>query len=135
MMDRLGILMPRLAAVSPGADVYAADVLMDLRVGLNVIGLQREIEFLGAEEQMLAARVLRGVARHYEGNPLQPPAPGLLAKIDRALEKIARKVGVAHGRHHREALMVLVGLRLVLFPTGPAPPFEDFAPAPAMAAQ
>jgi len=134
MMDRLGLLMPRLAAVSPGADIAAADVLMDLRVGLNVIGLQREIEFLGAEEQMLAARVLRGVARYYEGNPLQPAPPRLLQTIDRAVERIAARVGVAHGRHHREALMVLVGLRLVLFPSAP-PPLEDFYAEPAMAAQ
>ncbi len=134
MMDRLGLLMPRLAAVSPGADVAAADVLMDLRVGLNVIGLQRELEFLSVDEQRLAARVLQGVARHYEGNPLQPAGPQLLAKIDRAVVKIAENVGVAHGRHHREALMVLVGLRLVLFPAAPAP-FEEFALEPAMAAQ
>jgi uncharacterized membrane protein YccC len=134
MMDRLGLLMPRLAAVSPGADFYAADVLVDLRVGLNVIGLQREIEFLGVEEQLLAARVLRGVTRYYEGNPLLPAGPGLLQKIDSAVVKIAEKVGVAHGRHHREALMVLVGLRLVLFPAAP-PPFETLALEPAMAAQ
>ncbi len=136
MMDRLGLLMPRLAAVSPGADLAAADVLVDLRVGLNVIGLQREIEFLSVEEQRQAARVLRGVAAHYGGNPLQPAAPALLAQIDRTILPIARRVSESHARHGREALMMLLGLRSVLFPLEP-PPFDVY-PAPvqeAIAAQ
>jgi uncharacterized membrane protein YccC len=124
MMDRLGLLMPRLAAVSPGADLAAADVLVDLRVGLNVIGLQRELVHLGVEEQRRAARVLRGVAAYYAGNPLQPAPSALLDEIDRCIMPIAKRVSIEHGRHHREALMVLVGLRLVLFPAAP-PPFED----------
>ncbi len=136
MMDRLGLLMPRLAAVSPGADLAAADVLVDLRVGLNVIGLQRELLFLSVDEQRQAGRVLKGVAAHYAGNPLKPAAPALLEQLDRTIMPIARRVSEAHGRHHREALMMLVGLRMVLFPAA-APPF-DAMPAPealAVAAQ
>ncbi len=123
MMDRLGLLMPRLAAVSPGADLAAADVLTDLRVGLNVIGLQRELVFLSVDEQRLAARVLKGVAAHYAGNPLLPAATALLEQIDRTILPIAKRVSEAHGRHHREALMMLVGLRMVLFAAAP-PPFD-----------
>ncbi len=136
MMDRLGLLMPRLAAVSPGADLAAADVLVDLRVGLNVIGLQRELVYLSVDDQRQAARVLRGVAAHYAGNPLQPAAPALLDQLDRTILPIARRVNASHDRHHRDALMMLVGLRMVLFPAAP-PPFDTMpAPAPlAMAAQ
>jgi uncharacterized membrane protein YccC len=124
MMDRLGLLMPRLAAVAPEDDLAAADVLADLRVGLNVIGLQREIVFLGVQEQREAARVLKGVAAHYAGNPLRAADPKLCAQIDRAILPIAAMVSGTHERHHREALMMLVGIRSVLFPAAP-PPFDE----------
>jgi uncharacterized membrane protein YccC len=134
MMDRLGLLMPRLAAVAPGDDLAAADVLADLRVGLNVIGLQRELVFLGVREQRAAAHVLKGVAAHYEGNPLRPADAKLCAQIDRAILPIAELVSTVHERHHREALMMLVGLRSVLFPAAP-PPFDEMhAPAEMLAA-
>lgn len=126
MMDRLGLLMPRLAAVSPGADLAAADALIDLRVGLNVIGMQREMNFLAPGEQAQMAKVLDGVAAHYRGNPLVPASAELLAAIDRAITTIAETVGNAHDRPHREALMMLVGLRLVLFAAAP-PPFLNMA--------
>jgi len=95
-----------------------------LRVGLNVIGLQREIVFLGVQEQREAARVLKGVAAHYAGNPLRAADPKLCAQIDRAILPIAAMVSGTHERHHREALMMLVGIRSVLFPAAP-PPFDE----------
>jgi uncharacterized membrane protein YccC len=121
MMDRLGLLMPRLAAVSPGADLAAADALLDLRVGLNVIGLQREMNFLSPRERAHTNDVLAGIAAHYRGNPLVPADPALLEAIDRAITGIAGALGTAHDRPHRESLMMLVGLRLVLFPQAPSP--------------
>ncbi len=124
MMDRLGLLMPRLAALAPGDHLAAADVLADLRVGLNVIGLQRELVFLGVQEQREAVRVLDGVAAHYAVDPLRPADQKLCAQIDRAILPIARRVSMTHERHHREALMMLVGLRGVLF-AGAPPPFDE----------
>jgi uncharacterized membrane protein YccC len=126
MMDRLGLLMPRLAAVSPGADLAAADALVDLRVGLNVIGIQREMNFLGPVERAQLAGVLAGIAAYYRGNPLVPAPHHLLSAIDRAISTIADTIGSTHDRPHREALMMLVGLRLVLF-AGAPPPFFDMA--------
>jgi uncharacterized membrane protein YccC len=122
MLDRLGLLMPRMAAVSPGADIAAADVLQDLRVGLSAVGLQRGMPFFSSAGQVLVARVLEGVAAHYRGNPLRPADPALLEDIDAALTGIARHVSTAHGRHHREALLYIVGLRRGLFGDAP-PPF------------
>jgi uncharacterized membrane protein YccC len=109
MMDRLGLLMPRLAAVSPGADIAAADMLLDLRVGLNVLALHREH---GGQK---LAPVLAGVAAHYRGNPLAPPDPALLTAIDAAMAALPP--------HEARALMVLVGLRSVLFPAAAEPEF------------
>jgi uncharacterized membrane protein YccC len=128
MLDRLGLLMPRLAAVSEGADFAAADVLTDLRVGLNAIGLQHEMRFLTAREQIETEAALQGVAAHYRGNPLEPAAASLLQRIDRGILLIAENLNATPERHHREALMMLVGLRSVLFRDA-ASPFDDLAMA------
>jgi uncharacterized membrane protein YccC len=128
MLDRLSLLMPRLAAVSQGADLAAADVLSDLRVGLNAIGLQHELRHLSQRERAETAAVLQGVAGHYRGNPLIPADPSLLNRIDRCILLVAESVDATHERHHRQALMMLVGLRSVLFRDAPSP-FEDLAMA------
>jgi len=128
MLDRLGLLMPRLAAVSPGADIAAADVLLDLRVGLNVIGLQRALEHFSPAGQVMAVEVLEGVAAHYRGNPLKPPDDALLKQMDRTILALSHVVGSAHGRHHRQALMMLVGMRSILFANAPSP-FVEMAEA------
>jgi uncharacterized membrane protein YccC len=128
MLDRLGMLMPRLAAVSPGADIAAADVLTDLRVGLNAIGLQHQMKYLSESERKVTEPVLAGVASHYLGNPLLRPDHSLLLGIDKSILLIAENLEAAHERHHREALMMLVGLRSVLFRDAP-PPFQDMAMA------
>ena len=126
MLDRLGLLVPRLAAVSQGADLAAADVLSDLRVGLNAIGLQHELHHLTEPERRETIAVLQGVAAHYRGNPLQPADPSLLGRIDSLMLTVAANLDTTHERHHREALMLLVGLRSVLFRGAPSP-FEDLA--------
>jgi uncharacterized membrane protein YccC len=128
MLDRLGLLMPRLASVSPGADIAAADVLTDLRVGLNAIGLQHEMKYLSPTERAQTEPVLAGVAEHYRGNPLLAPDDSLLTCIDKSILLIAESLELAHDQHHREALMMLVGLRSVLFRASPSP-FQDMAMA------
>jgi uncharacterized membrane protein YccC len=126
MLDRLTLLMPRLAAVAQGADVAAADVLSDLRVGLNAIGLQHELHFLSDQERRETEAVLAGVANHYRGNPLLPASGTLLNFIDSSILLVAKNLDATHERHHREVLMLLVGLRSVLFRAAPSP-FEDLA--------
>jgi uncharacterized membrane protein YccC len=136
MLDRLGLLMPRLAAVSPGADIAAADLLRDLRIGLNVIGLQRELPQLPATAQRPLRRTLAGIAAHYRANPLGPADPAVLENMDDALREIACDEARATPRH-RETLMLLVGLRSVLFDTA-APPHVaswEMAPLQEIAAQ
>ena len=116
MLDRLGLLMPRLAAVSPGADIAAADVLQDLRVGLNVIGLQRVYASLPFAAQHPADSALAGIAAHYRGNPLLPAPAAVREAIDAALRAIA-----GDAEKYQQPLMMLSGIRSVLF-AGSAPP-------------
>ena len=116
MMDRLGLLMPRLAAVSPGADHAAAALLNDLRVGLNVIGLQRYVSSLPQPAQHDIAAVLAGIAAHYRGNPLRRHAriPAASPSMRRSRRSPQRRSA------HRQVLMMLSGLRSLLFAGGTA---------------
>ena len=123
MMDRLALLMPRLASVSPHADIAAADVLRDLRVGLNVIGLQRHFSRLPPTAQPAADRALAGIAAHFRANPLETPTPALLAAIDATIHAVA-----PDAEKHKEALKILSGLRGVLFADAPPPDLVAWTP-------
>ena len=121
MLDRLGLLVPRLAAAGPDSDLSRIDTLAALRVGMNLVSLRRARHGLppGAVAALDAA--LDAVAEHYE-RPRGPACASLLAVIDAALLAIGA-VDTAEGR--REALLGLAGLRRALFPGAPpagAPP-------------
>ncbi len=121
MLDRLGLLMPRLATVSESADLAAADALADLRVGLNAIRLRHEMKFLKEPERGRITAVLEAIARHYRGDPLHAPDDSLLRQIDQEIMMAGTLLSAIHDRHHRAVLMALVGLRGVLFRDAPAP--------------
>ncbi|MEP9370433.1 FUSC family protein, partial [Xanthobacter sp. VNH20] len=121
IFDRLGLLIPRLAS---GAidDGLATDGLRDLRIGYNVLDLQRDRRALpGAAKDAINA-VLAAVAGHFRtqqkaGAVLLPPA-GLLDHVDEAIRAVlAQRAGQAADN----ALQALVGLRQALFPGAAAP--------------
>jgi uncharacterized membrane protein YccC len=116
MLDRLGLLVPRLAAAGPDSDLARIDTLAALRIGMNLVSLRRARHGLPREAVAPLDAALDAVALHYEG--LRGPASGdLLHRIDAAL------VGVesTEGPGRRDALLGLVGLRRALFPEAPPP--------------
>jgi uncharacterized membrane protein YccC len=129
MLDRAGLLVPRLAAGAPGDAATAADALQDVRIGLNLDSLQRARPALAAARGGPAAdRLLDGLARHYgalasRGGPddlgpaAAPPAP-LLADLDQALAAGVRAAPASAEAH--DGLRALVSLRRSLFPAAPA---------------
>jgi hypothetical protein len=116
LMDRLGLMMPRMAAVASGADAAAAGALKDLRVGLNMIDLHRRQPSLPPAAQAATATVCAGVAAHYQGDARTPAPLALCDAIDAAIAPL-----LGNPTAYKESLMVLSGLRIVLFP-GQAPP-------------
>jgi uncharacterized membrane protein YccC len=118
MMDRLGLMMPRLAAVASGADAAAAGALKDLRVGLNLVGLHREQAQLPAASQRASAAVFAGVAAHYRGDARISAPASLCHDIDAAMAPL-----LADPQAYKETLMILSGLRSVLFPAHQPPAF------------
>ncbi|HVE23233.1 MAG TPA: FUSC family protein [Acidocella sp.] len=127
IVQRLGQMMPRLAAVSSGADEAAAALLRDLRAGLNMIELQNLFDTLPPAAQRRTDEALSGIAAFYARNPRQPPPQAVLTAIDAAMRSLAFDAG-----RYGEALMLLSGLRIVLFTGAPPPQVESWRAAPNM---
>ncbi|MDE2239841.1 MAG: FUSC family protein [Rhodospirillales bacterium] len=116
MMDRLGLMMPRLAAVASGADSAAAGTLLDLRIGLNMIGLHQEQWRLPSAARAGSQLIFHRLAAFYRADPRQPAPTDILHALD---ETICALAGDA--LTYREALMILSGLRSILYPSAPPP--------------
>ncbi len=116
MMDRLGLLMPRLAAMSQDEDIVTANVLHDLRVGANVISLRRQLSGLPLAAQHAAVRVLAGISAHYRDNPLKSPPKALLDAVDMTIRTVA-----SDPAKYKDTLMALSGMRSMLFADAPPP--------------
>lgn len=119
MLDRIGLLVPRLANRAADAGKPLSDALVDLRIGVSV-GDLRELP-LDAHDTAQVGQVLQGVGRHFARlDPAAPvPPPGtLLACIDRALTALAASPIEAVSRG---GVLALTSLRRNLFPA--AQPF------------
>ncbi|GJD79778.1 FUSC family protein [Methylobacterium gregans] len=123
MLDRVGLIAPRLAALPPDDAEWTADLLAEVRVGINVVELRRDRRRLSEPGRAAVERLLADLARHFEGGAEEPPAE-LLAGIDAALDAVCHDAGRAAGR---AALMGLVGIRRGLFPD--AGPYRTSASA------
>lgn len=114
MVDRVGLLTPRLALAGAHQDLQAVDALRDLRVGLNMTLLQEVRRQLGRGEAAINP-LMELLAHHFALRP-DTDAQGearLLEAIDNALRALCEGVQDAA---QREALAALTGMRRDLFP-------------------
>ncbi len=122
MIDRIGMLTPRLARISP-AEAGKLDLLRDLRNGMNTIDLQQYRARLPQPCRDAVDEVLAGVGAHYraltDGKPLADLDGRLLRSIDAAIAAI---IGQGASAVTKRPRLALVGLRFNLFPD--APPFS-----------
>jgi uncharacterized membrane protein YccC len=116
MLDRLGLLIPRLNMLEQRGELAHVDLLQDIRIGLNVADLQEARLALGPTVEPSLAAVLRSITAYFRRRSVVPSteiAPTLLAKIDRAIDTTS----TAWGSPERQAcLWSLVGLRRNMFP-------------------
>jgi uncharacterized membrane protein YccC len=127
LLDRLGLLVPRLAAIGAGNDLAAVDVLADLRIGINMIDLQYDRESMplpvrAAVDDVLAGTAAQFAAQAVAGRSMRP-SPALLSRIDRALDAAI----TMPGDRARDLLLQLVGIRRGLF--AGAEPFRPASPS------
>jgi uncharacterized membrane protein YccC len=93
MVDRFGLVAPRLARVPKESAVAQNDILSDLRNGLNTMELQRHRQLLTRDSRVQIDEVLSGIADLYQQKQKRrgaQPGPGLLGAIDRSLTGLVR---------------------------------------------
>ena len=132
MLDRIGLLAPRIAQAGGKIDGVAKDMaLRDLRVGADLVSLQRQNIPM---ESARIAGVLREIGRYFALRGSDSAGarltPGLLAHIDEVLGYAAARPDSTP--QWRGAVTALVGLRRNLFPAAPAALTSAASPEAAM---
>ncbi len=122
ILDRLSLVVPRLAASAQNADAAVVSALADLRVGVDIVELREHRASLPQAARAAVDAMLEGVAAHYRQRISQPPDPQLLDAIDRAIAAVTATSVAALP----DLLRALVGLRRALFPEAP-----PYVPLPA----
>jgi uncharacterized membrane protein YccC len=119
MLDRLSLVVPRLAVSALSADGAAASALADVRVGVNIIGLQRVAPGLPERLRSAVRMMLDAIAMHYHGRNLDSADAALLGIVDRVIAEVVQDPA----NMTRELLLQLGGIRRGLFPN--APPYTS----------
>ncbi|SDO30627.1 Uncharacterized membrane protein YccC [Methylobacterium phyllostachyos] len=122
MLDRVGLIAPRLATLPAEEAAALGDLLADVRVGINLVEVRRVRRRLTGAARISVDATLALAARRLRG---RIDDPDLLATLDDALDAVAC---AAQTPERRAALIGLTGLRRGLFPE--APPYRDAAPRP-----
>jgi uncharacterized membrane protein YccC len=117
MLDRVGLMAPRLATLPADDAEWIADVLAEVRVGINIVELRKMRYELPAAEAHAIEHVLANTARYFKHSPAPPEIERLLLKnIDDAMEMLLAEPESAA---QRTTILALVGLRRALFMEAP----------------
>lgn len=125
MLDRFALVAPRLASIPSTSAVLEADILKDMRVGINAMALQRHKHHLPAEEEKNLDEVLGGIESYYDAKRREKdasPSPLLLKAIDASLMVASQS---KPSKAFDSVRVAAVSLRYSLFPN--APSFEGEA--------
>lgn len=126
MLDRIGLLAPRIAQAGGTVEGVAAnDALRDLRMGADIAVLQRVRGQLPLATSAALLGGISGFFRQRAEGRMNPRPPGLLPQIDEALGAVldardsANAADSTSSSASRSAVTALVGLRRNLFPDAP----------------
>jgi uncharacterized membrane protein YccC len=129
MLDRIGLLYTRLATRGRDDEQVEEDTLLDLRVGNEIVELQRarrELPVVDAAIQPVLACLAEWFRGRIRGHAAKPDV--FLPRLDQALSRVnAAPAGTARER----AIVALVGLRRGLYPQASAYTPAFAAPVPA----
>lgn len=120
MIDRMSLLISRLARLPPGSDVELMDALTDLRLGVTIIELSKVRAAVDRAERERIESFMAMLGRYFRslagGRPATLPqnAVGMLDAI------MAHIVQLPKTAERTTGLIAAVGLRRGLFPQAPA---------------
>lgn len=116
MVDRLGLVAPRLAMIPAGSAIAQTDILRDLRNGLNTLDLQRHKQLVSRDKREPIENVLSGIAAHYQRKQKSrdaQPDENLLKTLDQSL---AALVEAGRSSAIEGARRSMTALRYTLYP-------------------
>jgi uncharacterized membrane protein YccC len=116
MLDRVGLLLPRIGRADGLARAKGAKVLDDLRAGINLIELRGSLDGVATSTRNILLEALGQVSLHFRGllrRATHSSEPRLLASLDAA---IAVLITEPRGPARLRALTAATGLRAALFP-------------------
>jgi hypothetical protein len=119
MLDRVGLLMPRLSRAGRDPGLETADALLDLRTGVNLVELQEIARSLNERARDAMAPVFDALAAHYRAlahGRRRVPAPALLGYLDRLIGDI---LATSSPSARDKGLAAAAGLRRNLYPDAP----------------
>lgn len=117
MLDRQGMLLPRLARAQGDESLRVADALNDLRVGVNIVGLRECALGLPGNSRRVIEKLLSQLAGHFKARRRRghfPAPPSLLGALDEAMTAILSSPPTTS---RSEGLVATAGLRRGLFPS------------------
>ena len=120
MLDRIGLLLPRLATHERDPAKPLLDALVDLRIGFVAGELESLERSASPAERHLVSDMLDELGEHFRYlDPAAPAAPAetLLTRIDQSVALFAAD---SSAERRRRGLVLLTSLRRNLFPQAPA---------------
>jgi uncharacterized membrane protein YccC len=120
MLDRLGLLTPRLAVASADRTLMETNALNDLCIGLNLVDLQLARRTIGAAADQAIGHALEGLGQYFRSastSRLSVAPPELLGDLDQAISAITTN---PVGPGGRAGVAALASLRRNLFHDAPA---------------
>jgi uncharacterized membrane protein YccC len=120
MLDRLGLLMPRLARAAADEELTATDALNDLRIGLNLVELQLARPVVGPDADRAIGGLLETLSGHFRGlasGRSVRASDELLRHLDLAIGEVTASPAKLEAR---ASAIALTGLRRNLFPDATA---------------
>jgi uncharacterized membrane protein YccC len=130
MLDRVGLLLPRMAGATGVMHARAARAVHDLRLGANMVELRDATVAATPEVRKAVQGALAQIGLHFRQRLARPdaePAPAVRESLERAIAAL-REAG--SGSPRVQGLAAATGLRLGLFPPAAAPAAADDGAAP-----
>ena len=116
MLDRIGLLATRLATLPPEDAEWTAELLSEVRIGINLVELRRIRGGLSADQAISIQYLMASLGRHFSGDAVHPPSD-IVMMIDRCIDLVAVEENIPT---RRDALLGLTDLRRSLFPKAEA---------------
>ncbi len=120
MLDRVGLLLPRLSAVRAGDEPQLREALRDLRLGVSIAELRQLDHLVSAAADRQIAAALAQLAAHFDALAAGKTAaisPDMLGHLDGAIRGMLELPAIAD-RH--TGVSAAMRLRLTLFPDASA---------------